>query len=55
MNDVLKAALIKWLNPEKLTADEIEVRTWAFVVRSIIHGHGHCLWRAVCGCHRARR
>jgi len=35
MNDVLKAALIKWLNPEKLTADEIEVRTWAFVVRSI--------------------
>lgn len=31
----MKELIQQWINRPKLTDDEIEVRTWAFVVRSI--------------------
>lgn len=31
----MKELIQKWLDRPKMTADEIEIRTWSFVVRSI--------------------
>jgi hypothetical protein len=31
----MKDLIQQWINKPKMTADEIEIRTWSFVVRSI--------------------